>query len=150
MPRKKKATKGAVEAPTSSCLLICDDVLVSQGHNKHILNGVVGQIIVPKTPTALGPFVAYIRLSNVYGGQEIKLCFSSAGEEEEEVFSVVAKSPAQSDPLQTHTIILRIPQFEINEIGRYIFSATHGGVPFAQCPIEIEALDSNPDEEEQR
>jgi len=134
--RRKNAGKGHVEAPTSSCLLICDDVLVSTGKNKHFLEGVIGAVGVASVPAVVGPYVAYIRLSNVYGGQEIVLSICNATDDEE-VFRVMATSSEKSDPLETHTIILAIPPFEIRETGRYIFSASHGGVPFAQSMITI-------------
>ena len=120
----------------SSCLVICDDVLISTAQNKHLLHGVVDVVSVPQVPIRIGPFAAYIRLSNVYRDQEIQLTICTAVTEEP-VFSCSAISPESSDPLQSHTIILQIPPFEIRETGRYIFSASHGGVPFAQSPIQI-------------
>jgi hypothetical protein len=103
---------------------------------KHFLNGVISKVQVQEVPAFIGPYVAYVRLSNVYSAQRIVLSFCNAATDEE-LFGFEAQSPDKADPLETHTLILRIPQFAVQEIGRYIFSASHHGVPFAQCPIEI-------------
>jgi len=55
----------------------------------------------------------------------------------EEVFGFDAKSPPTSNPLDTHTLIVKIPLFEIKLAGRYVFSALHAGVAFAQTTIEV-------------
>jgi hypothetical protein len=137
---RKKATRGEAEAPTSSCLVICDEVLVSVAHGKHLLQGVINEINVPVVPIALGPFAAYIRLTNVYGGSEIRISLCKA-DDDEDVFAFPAKAPEVSSPLQSHTLIIRIPPFAIEESGRYIFSASHAGVPFAQSPIQINVVE---------
>jgi len=139
---RRKRRKLAGEAPTSSCLMICDDVLMSVGRDKHTLHGVINGIVIPELPAVIGPYVAYIRLSNVYGGSEILISFCTA-DSDEEIFRLDAKAPDKSDPLQTHTLIIRIPAFAVEAAGRYIFSASHGGVPFAQSPIEISTLERN-------
>ena len=139
MAKRKRVPKKQAEGPTSSCLVICDDVLLSYGKQKHFLQGVIGGILVPSLPAVIGPYVAYIRMSNVYGGQEIELDITRAGDSAE-VFQIKATSPPGSDPLQTHTMILQIPPFQIMEVGRYIFSGTHGGVAFAQSVINIQAV----------
>ncbi len=76
-------------------------------------------------------------MSNVYSNQKTILSFGSAATDEE-VFRFEAQAPAKADPLGTHVIILKIPAFEIREGGRYIFSALHDGVPFAQSLINID------------
>jgi hypothetical protein len=139
MPRKK-AGKTTAEAPTLSCLLICDDVLMSVAGAKHMLHGVIDRIVVTELPAQIGPCVAYVRLSNVYSNQHIVLSFCRASTDEE-VFRFDAKSPGKSDPLGTHTLILKIPGFAVEQPGRYIFSASHGGMPFAQSPITIQLIE---------
>lgn len=138
--KRTRRTRKEVEPPTSSCLLICDDVLISAGRDKHTLHGVIGTIVVLECPARVGPYVAYVRLSNVYSKQEIELIFRKA-DDDEMVFSFKAKSPASSNPLHTHTLIVKIPQFEIPSAGRYIFTAEHGGVEFAQSRFEVKSID---------
>ncbi|HEV7297943.1 MAG TPA: hypothetical protein VGN72_01155 [Tepidisphaeraceae bacterium] len=135
MAKRRKVGKSSLEAPMNSCLLLCDDVLRSTIRGKHILQGVIGGVQLLQLPAIIGPYVAYIRWSNVYGGQKIKLNFRN--EDDDVIFGMEAKSPAKSDPLETHTLIIRIPPFEITTPGRYLFSAEHGGSPFAQTTIVI-------------
>src|SRR5438552_10287125 len=73
--KKKSAAKLATEPPTCNCLLLCDDVLVSRRKNKHTLQGVIGAIGVRQFPAVLGVYVAYLRVSNVYGSQKITVRF---------------------------------------------------------------------------
>jgi hypothetical protein len=113
-------------------------VLISQGKAKHFLQGIIGTIVVPALPAVIGGFVAYVRLCNVYDGQSISLTFENAGSAEI-LFRFDAELPARSDPLGVYTMILPIPAFEVHERGRYIFSAMHRGIPFAQSPILIVA-----------
>ena len=136
---RKKATKATAESPTSSCLLICDEVTLGIGRDRHTLHGVVNVITVDEKPAKVGPFVAYVRLSNVYPSQKIELKFCTAGEDE--VFRMDAEAPKTSDPLGVHTLILVIPQFTVEAGGRYIFSVSHGGVPFATSPIQVVVFD---------
>lgn len=142
--RRKVGQTGA-EPPTSSCLLICDDVIMSTARGKHALQGVVNGIAVRELPALVGPYVAYVRLSNVYGSQKIQLKFAH-GSTDDEVFSFEAEAPEQSDPLGVHTLILKIPQFEITADGRYLFSAVHNGVPFASSPIVVKGPGSEDSE----
>ena len=136
MPKGKKILPENAAAPSSSCLLICDDVLQSVAKNKHLLHGVISQVFVPKLPALIGPYVAYVRLSNVHGSQSITLSLAHAATEEE-LFRFSATSPAESDPLATHTFILAIPPLRVTKAGRYIFEASHAGIPFATNAIEI-------------
>lgn len=134
--KRPKATKGTAEAPTSSCLLLCDDVLMSVGKSKSILQGVVDYIAVPSVPAVVGPYVAYVRLSNVYAHAEIVLRFCHV-DSDDEVFSLNARAPEGSNPLGTHTLILRLPPFPVSEVGKHTLQALHGGIAFAESPIMI-------------
>jgi hypothetical protein len=137
MAKGRQRRRAGGESPTSDCLLICDDVLVSHGKGKHIIQGVIGAIVVRAFPARIGGYVAYVRLSNVYGGgQPVHLTFENAATGQE-LFRFETKLPKRSDPLGVYTMILKVPPFEVSESGRYIFSAKHGGVPFAQSPILI-------------
>jgi hypothetical protein len=139
--KRKRSTRASSEPPTSSCLLICDDVLQSTATGKRIFHGIIDLIVVSSMPADIGPFAAYIRLSNVYGSQRILINLINAATDQE-VFRFEAQSPVQSDPLATHTLILRIERFAVCEPGRYIFSASHAGVPFAQSPIIIRTAET--------
>ena len=145
MPKRRRK-KGAV-APTVNCLLLCDDVLVSRGKDKHFLHGVIGGIGVASLPAPLGGYVAYVRFSNVHGEQKVRLTFEHAGDGES-LFEIEASFPAQSDPLGVYTLVIPVPPFEIREAGRYMFTASHGGVPLAQSPIEIRL--ARPPQQEQK
>lgn len=136
--RKKKATKNTSEAPTSSCLLLCEDVTVSLRNNLHTLHGVVSEMFVPRVPTMSGVGVAYIRFSNVYANQQIVLTIEHA-ETQKRVYIFPTQAPPDSDPLGNIVIILRIPPFEISHSGRYIFSANHNDISFAECVITVRA-----------
>lgn len=116
--------------------MICDDVLISS-KNKHFLQGIVGAIVVRKLPVIIGGLVAYVRLSNVYPAQKVALAFERASTDEE-MFRFEADLPQQSDPTGVYTIVLPISPFEVRESGKYIFSAKHNGIPFAQSPILIQ------------
>ena len=135
--RRKKVAKGHSEPPTSDCLLLCDDVLISQGKNKHSLMGVIGGIGVGGFPAVLHGYVAYARFSNVYSGQQIAIRFSSAASDEI-LFEATAEFPEQSDPLGVYTLVIPIQPFVVREEGRYLFGAYHNDVPVAASPIQIQ------------
>jgi hypothetical protein len=137
---KKRVQPSEAEPPTSSCLLICEDILVSPSRDKHYLQGVISKIVVPKFPAMIGPLAAYVRLSNIYGSQQIEISFTS-GEYEKPIFSFVAISPPSSNPLETQTIMLGLPVIKLKKTGRYLFSASHGGVPFATTTVEVVLLE---------
>jgi hypothetical protein len=133
----KKTTPAAAEAPTSSCLLLCDDVLVSYRGGKCTIQGVIDRIRVSALPAEIGPFVAYVRLSNVYRRQRLffdLMCLST----NEKVLRINAISPKASNPLMTHTLVIPLPRFAVTDAGRYSFTASHGGAPFAQSLVVIE------------
>ncbi len=125
-----------MEPPTSSCLLICQDVSSGIIDARHVPTGIVDRIRLGDTPAMVGPLAAYIRLSNVYPAQEISLTFARSGTDDE-LFRLGARSPSNSDPLETHTLVLPIPPFEIGMAGRSVFQALHAQVPFAQCAVEV-------------
>ena len=134
---RRKAKRG--EAPTSDCLLLCDDVLISQGKNKHSLMGVIGGIGVTEFPAVLAGYVAYARFSNVYSGSKVEISLISA-DTEEPLFKARAEFPAQSDPLGVYTLVIQIKPFRVPAPGRYLFGAYHDGVAIATSPIIIQGL----------
>lgn len=136
-----KAIARVGEPPTSSCLVICEDVIRSSVRGSHTLVTVINGLSATHFPDTAGPFVAYIRLANVYPNQNLLLKFTNAATDEE-LFKFIAMSPQESDPLGNHTLILRIPAFEIPAAGRYVFSAVHNGVPFATSVIEVKGPES--------
>ena len=125
------------EPPTHSCLLICNDVVRSVRSGQNSIEGVVDRITVPDVPALVGPFVAYIRLGNVYSRQKIKFNFCHESDDKA-FFNLSTMSPEDSNPLETHTLVVRIEEFEIHQGGRYLFSALHDNVAFAVCPIVVE------------
>lgn len=141
MARRRK--KAAGETPTSDCLLLCDDVLISQGKNKHSLIGVIGAVGVSEFPAILGGYVAYCRFSNVYAGRRITFRLSRAATDET-LLEADAESPAQTDPIGVYTLILPLKAFVVREPGRYLFGAYDHGVPIAESPIQIEGPEELP------
>lgn len=136
MPRRKSKKNGGVEAPTSSCILLCDDVIVTHAQDKHVLQGIIGVIGVRSLPAVLGGYVAYIRLSNVYSSQKVTVQFEEA-DTGTALFAFEAGFPAQSDPLGVYTLIVRIRPFAVEKVGRYLFSVIYGGVAIASTPVMI-------------
>lgn len=138
MAKRRKKPRSGVESPTSDCVLLCDDVLISQGKNKHSLVGVIGTIAVAGFPAVIGGYVSYVRLSNVYsGGQKISLRLSSA-KNDETIMEAETGLPVQSDPLGVYTFITPLPLFQITEEGRYLFGVYHNGVPIATSAILVQ------------
>lgn len=135
----KRRRKLRAVPPTINCLLLCDDVLISQGKGKHFLQGVIGAIGVVNLPAMIGGYVAYVRFSNVHGEQKVKLSFEPAAGGES-LFEIEANFSSQSDPLGIYTLVIPVPPFLIAEAGRFMFTASHGGVPLAQSPIEIKSV----------
>ncbi len=106
-----------------------------------MIQGVIDGLRVRDLPTIVGPFAAYIRLSNVYGGQAIVFDLVDAATDEE-LFRITATSQGKADPLKTHTLVLAIPPFEVRTAGRYHFRASPpDGVPFVESLIEISRVD---------
>ena len=138
MPRKKpKPTPPpAVNVPpTCSCLLLCDDVVISHAHDKHMLQGVIGAIAVPALPSKLGGFVVYMRLSNVHAQQNVIVKFEHAASGD--VLWELAAIVIQQDPLQVNTLVTRVPAFDISKDGRYMVTAYHGSEILAQIPVIV-------------
>ena len=137
----KKKSK-PLPQPTCSCLLLCDDVVISHAHDKHMLQGVIGALSVPKLPAVLGGFVVYIRLSNVHAMQMVSVKFRHAkdGFDDKGLWELVAQV-IQKDPLDVSTLIARVPPFQVTEAGRYIVTAEHNGIPLATIPVMLHNLD---------
>jgi len=138
--KKKKATKHTAEAPTSSCLLLCEDVTVSVASDKHTLKGVISEMFSPVIPYRTGTAAAYLRLSNLYANQQIIVRFENV-ETAEVLFQFDVQASDNSDPLGTHVIILKIPSFVIPRAGRYNLCAIHNNLPFAESMITVRALE---------
>ena len=118
-------------------MLLCDDVLVSRRKNKHTLQGVIGAIGVRQFPAVLGVYVAYLRVSNVYGSQKITVRFEKT-RTDQTVFEFEAQLPDQQDPLGVYTLAVDVPPFAVDEAGRYMLSALSDNLPLAQSPIIIQ------------
>jgi hypothetical protein len=142
MAKRRKKTGGGregdalTEAPTCSCLLLCDDVLIYTAQDKHVLQGVIGSFGLPAVPAMAGNFVAYLRVSNVYPSQRLSVRFENAASGEI-LFEFEAQFVAEKDPLEVHTLVSRIYPFEVKEFGRHILSAVYNGMPVAQTPVYV-------------
>lgn len=131
--RKKAATAGT---PTCNCLVLCDDVVVSHGRDKHNLMGIIGTLAFPALPAITGGFVAYVRLSNVHTQQRVTVGLEEA-ESEAPLWEFAAELVNRNDPLAVHTLVTKVPPFRIERPGRYLLKAKHNGVPLAQTPIIV-------------
>ncbi len=125
------------EPPTCNCALLCNDVIVRHSRDMHTLEGVIGNIGVKQFPGVIGGSVCYVRLSNVYPSQTVRIALEDAGDGED-LFSFDIILPSKSDPLGVYTIIQRIPAFGVASPGRYMFTASSKGIPLAQSPIMIQ------------
>ena len=144
---KTKAPSRHTGNPTCNCILLCDNIVVSHADDKHNLLGVIGAITLPPRMMAVGPFVVYVRLSNVHANQKVEVCFEDA-ESETRIWAFVAELVNRNDPLAVYTLLSRVPAFLVPRAGRYLLSAKHGGVALAQTPIQINCL-AAPDEKQQ-
>lgn len=137
---KKQRPTGArprrYDPPTCNCLLLCDDVIISHLMQKHVLQGVVGAVLVASVPAAIGPFVAYIRLSNVHSSEQIDFSFVNS-EDNAVLLAFNAKSPEKSDPLGVYTFMVNIPRIPVEKEGRYLFEAKSREELLAQTPVLV-------------
>ena len=136
---KSRSKKKRTESPTCNCLLLCEDVTESKATGKHVLHGIIEVIRAPGFPLVVGPFVGFMRLSNVYGKQEVRVSFERA-DTQEPLIEFVATTHPKADPLGVVTSVIPINAFVIPDPGRYIFSATHQGLEIASSPIFFEKL----------
>ena len=138
VPRKSRRL---TEEPTCNCILMCDDVLMS-AKNKHTLAGVIGVIGVAHLPIVLGNYVAYVRISNVYGTQRIRVGLEHTAEAP--LFEFMADLTGPQDPLGVHTLVVPIRPFQVESAGRYFFSArSENGSLLAGTPILIKNLNES-------
>src|SRR5207247_143506 len=106
---------------------------------KHTLGGVIGIVTTGRFPVVIGPTVAYIRLSNIYGSQKVRVDFIHAGTEES-LFAFEIISPKEAEPLGVYTLIVPVPPFAVSEAGRYVLrvvSSSNGDL-LAQSPIQVQ------------
>lgn len=134
MATRRRKNKGV--PPTCNCIMLCDDVVIRTGRNKHDLVGLINGIVVRELPAVLGGWMAYVRGANVHGDQIIKLVLETA-DTEEEVLAIEGRFTKETDPLSVYTVMLKLPPFKVERAGRYLFSAKHNGVPIAQMSLEI-------------
>ncbi|MBL8745243.1 MAG: hypothetical protein JNK58_02685 [Phycisphaerae bacterium] len=138
--RSKKGKRELPETPTCNCILLCEDVEISQGKGKHTLHGVIGTIVVPGLPTVLSSFpngyVAYVRVQNVHGHKMLEVSLEEAATREP-VFMFKADLPAKKDPLDLYTVCVPVIPFVIERDGLYWFTAMCEGSILAQSPIRI-------------
>ena len=132
--RQRRSKDSPPETPTCNCVLLCDDVVVS-AKGKHTLIGIIGTIFVQKIPAIIGGYVAYVRISNVYQSQSVRVSLDHADSGKSAFeFNVPLQ---QADPLGVYTVIAPIPAFSVDAVGRYVFQAESRGEILAQSPIAI-------------
>jgi hypothetical protein len=144
--RPKRHKRGIPETPTCNCILLCDDVVISQGKGKHTLQGVIGAIVTPRLPSELGGYVAYIRVQNVYGNKMLVVSLDEASTGEP-VFAFQAGFPDKKDPLDLYTICVPVKTFRVHQAGLYWFTVRCDNEILAQSPIRIVAARSTEDQE---
>lgn len=144
----KKKSKKAVpptpavsptEPPMCSCLLLCDDVVVTHAKGgKHHLQGIIGGIGLPLPATA-GNHVVYLRLTNVYPNAHVVVSFQHEADNVP-VWQFRAEFVPKSQPLDVNTMIVNVPPFRLTKAGRYHLQATYQEVPIATVPIIVHDL----------
>lgn len=132
--RRSPQKKSLPEAPTCNCVLLCDEVTQS-AKGKHSLHGVIGIIAAPTIPAWIGGYVTYVRISNVYGLQTVRISLDRADDGVEVMAFDVQLNPP--DPLGVHTIVAVLPPFKVDQPGRYLFEAKSGQLALASSPIQI-------------
>ncbi len=137
--KNAKKTRQAVP-PTCSCLVFCDDVIVSHGLGKHQLMGIIGTMHCIGEPGMVSGGVVYARLSNVHSHQKVTVEFYLADDHEKMCWKLDAQLVNPNEPLDVHTVVARVPPFGVPKAGRYILEAQHNGIPIASVPITIKAL----------
>jgi hypothetical protein len=124
------------ERPTCNCVLLCDDLITSSIRQKHTLSGVFTMVLVRELPSAIGPYVLYIRVSNVYPGQPVFVSLDPPIGET--LFRFRVPLPDQPDPLGLYTVPAVIAPFVVSAPGRYMLTVSDGeGIPLAMTPIMI-------------
>lgn len=140
--RPQGRLKKQVAQVTCSCLVLCDDVVISHARGKHTLAGIIGGIGVAQLGAMAGPYVAYVRLSNVHTDQRVTVGLERPSGTL--LWEFEAQLVNRNDPLAVHTLIAHIPGFLVDEPGRHMLIARHENVPVAQAPIEVMIPPSTP------
>jgi len=134
---KQGSKRRRTESPTCNSLLLCQDIVESRVTGQRVLQGIVELVRSSTFPAVVGPFAAFMRLSNVYGQQQIRVALQR-GDTQESLFAFIATTHPRADPLGVVTSVIAIPPFIIPAAGRYIFSATHDGLEIASSPLFFE------------
>ena|SRR6266700_1245424 len=106
--KRKKIKRGQAEPPTVNCLLLCADVRESRKHRTHTLEDVVNVIVVPGVPVSVGGLVLYMRMSNVYGLQRVKVSWQHESDEETDYAFEIQTHPL-ANPLGLVTTCESLP-----------------------------------------
>jgi hypothetical protein len=142
--RKPRPTPKLPESPWCNCVLLCEDVQMS-AHGKHTIERVIETVEVSRLPITIGPFVAYVRISNIYQQQLVRLSLYRAHDNAEVIGLDVELN--SNSPLGVTTLIAPTPPIPIDASGRYLFEVRYQGVTMAQTPIQIVEPSRNDDEE---
>lgn len=126
--------------PTCSCLVLCDDVVVSHAFGKHQLSGIIGAMNVPFVPHPVPGGVVYVRVSNVHGNEQLTVRLVRADNDHEPIWEIQAEIVNRNEPLDVHTLVARVPAFEVQSAGRYLLEARHMGVPICTVPIQVNTM----------
>ncbi len=143
---KKAATPkrgGSSGTPTCSCLVLCDDVVISHGRDKHRLEGIIGSMNVPFVPHPIAGSVVYVRISNVHQHEKVSVSLVRA-DDNQPLWVIEAEIVNLNEPLNVHTLVAKVPPFMVDKAGRHLLEAKHKGVPIASVPIMIQAAFPSP------
>jgi hypothetical protein len=146
MAKRPRASsrRGPSVSPTCSCLVLCDDVIISHGRDKHQLNGIIGAMAVPFVPSVATAGVVYVRVSNVHQHQKITVRLVRADDDHEPLWAIEAEIINQNKPLDVHTLVAKVPPFLVKQAGRHVLEAMYDGVQIASVPIMIQAQFESP------
>jgi hypothetical protein len=141
MARKPPQSRrvGPRVSPTCSCLVLCDDVVISHALDKHQLSGIIGAMTVPFVPSLAPAGVVYVRVSNVPKSQKITVRLVRADDDHEPLWAIEAEIINRNTPLDVHTLVAKVPAFVVARTGRHVLEAMYDGTPIASVPIMIQA-----------
>jgi hypothetical protein len=141
---RTSSRRGPSVSPTCSCLVLCDDVVVSHARDKHQLSGIIGAMAVPFVPSVAQAGVVYVRVSNVHQNQKITVRLVRADDDHEPLWAIEAEIVNLNTPLDVHTLVAKVPPFLVKQAGRHVLEAVYHGVAIASVPIMITAQFKSP------
>lgn len=113
-----KKKRGTLPAPLCKVILPCVQVIHDHFTNLYSIIGIFNDYIVYQFPAEIGPYSLFLQLTNGHGHYEIAVEIQDL-----QSGKVIAKERISDveldDTLNTATLILTIPKFQVTGPGRY-------------------------------